>query len=164
MQIKWMVLVFAWCCAFNVEGQEFLQMETKNDPESKKYALGEYLIVKTQSNSEWHKIRLGDFLYEDSIILTDEGFLKISDITHIKDTRPVVYGISKGFQTFGLGYIVYGLLGSLSDNGRRFSTGDAVIGGTALVVGWGFKKAFYERSYAIGSRYRLRLLDLRIRF
>ena len=154
------ILPFLFLTALNA--QQFLQLETINDPESMKFSLGESLIVKTKTNDEWHKITLKEFLYSDSIILIEEGFLKITDIIEIRDTRPVVNALARAAQTFGTAYIVYGLLGSLSDNGNKFQASDAAIGGGAIALGWAFKKAFYIRDYKMGNRYRLRLLDLRI--
>jgi hypothetical protein len=119
--------------------------------------------VKTKSNEDWQKIRLKDFIYTDSIILIEEGFIKLSDITQMRDTRPIVNNIARGAQTFGTAYLIYGLLGSLSDSGQKFQLSDAVFGAGAISLGWIFKKAFYIRDYKMGSRYRLRLLDLRIK-
>lgn len=147
----------------NGYSQQFLQLETINDPESMKFTLGQSLLVKTKTNDEWHKITLKEFLYKDSIIIVEEGFLKVTDITQIRDTRPAVNAIARVAQTFGTAYIVYGLFGSLADNGQKFQVSDALIGGGAIGFGWAFKKAFYIRDYKMGSRYRLRLLDLRIR-
>jgi fermentation-respiration switch protein FrsA (DUF1100 family) len=146
----------------NCFSQQFLQLETINDPKSMKFSLGESLLVKTRTNDEWHKITLKEFLYTDSIILVEEGFLKVYDITQIRDTRPAVNAIARAAQTFGTAFIVYGFLGSLADNGQKFQASDAIIGGGAIAFGWAFKKAFYIRDYKMGSRYRLRLLDLRI--
>lgn len=158
-----MVIILTLSFLVALHAQQFLQLETINDPESKKFSIGESIFIKTITNDEWHKITLKEFLYKDSIILIDEGYLKTSDITHVKDTRPVVYALSKAFQTFGAGYIVYGVIGSFSDRGDKFSVEDALIGSSAIAVGWAFKKAFYIREYKMGKRYRLRLMDLRIR-
>lgn len=162
--VRFLIISFGLFVFQNVNfAQQFLQLETINDPESIKYSLGETMLVKTETNDEWHKIKLKEFIYKDSIILLEEGFLKITDITAIRENRPAVNILAKTAQTFGTAYLVYGLLGSLADDGNKIGLGDVAIGGGAIGLGWAFKKAFYQRDYSIGSRYKLRLLDLRIR-
>ncbi len=157
------LLLYLLLCVFNTSNaQEYLQLETINDPQTQKYALGETILIKRSNSEEWEKIRLGKFLYTENTIVYDGGFLKLEDIQLIRETRPAVNVLSKMLMTFGGAWLVYGLLSGQLDKDAVSGYTDLAIGTSALALGWGVGKAFYKRDYKMGSRYRLRLIDLRM--
>jgi p-aminobenzoyl-glutamate transporter AbgT len=156
------LLIICFFCFNYVNGQQFLQIETINDPQTQKYNLGETIKIKKKDSNEWQSIRMLKFLYNDNVIVYDEGFLNINDIEAIRETRPVVNILSKMMMTFGAVWLVYGGLSGQLDRDPVSGYADLAIGTSSLVAGWGIGKAFYKRDYKIGSRYKLRLLDLRM--
>ncbi len=144
------------------EAQEYLQIETINDPKTEKYQLGETILIKIKDNNEWEKIKMTKFLYKENIIVYQGGFLRLEDIHMVRETRPAVNVLSKMLMTFGSVWLVYGLLSGQLDKDPVSGYSDLIIGTTSLALGWGVGKAFYKRDYKMGSRYRLRLIDLRM--
>lgn len=160
--IKFLFISLAMFCLGNASAQEFLQIETINDPQTQKYMLGETVLIKRKGSEDWEKIKMNKFLYAENIIVYDGGFLNINDIEVIRETRPAVNVLSKMMMTFGSVWLVYGLLSGQLDKDPVSGYADLAIGVSTLAVGWGVGKAFYKRDYKMGSRYRLRLIDLRM--
>jgi hypothetical protein len=105
---------------------------------------------------------MNGFLYKENIIVYQGGFLRLEDIHLIRETRPAVNVLSKMLMTFGSAWLVYGLLSGQLGKDPVSGYSDLIIGTTSLALGWGVGKAFYKRDYKMGSRYRLRLIDLRM--
>ena len=146
----------------SLAGQEYLQIEMHNDPETIKYGLGQKITLKTQQTDEWQTIVLRKFIYDSGTILHDQGMIQLTDITAIRETRPGVGALSLALTTFGGGWLIFGIISQGLDNKAEFGSREVIIGVSALAMGWGVKKAFYKREYTIGKRYKLRLLDLRM--
>jgi hypothetical protein len=159
---KFLLLSLAMCVFSTTKAQEYLQVETINDPLTLKYPLGSTILIKKVDSEDWEKIKLLKFLYPENTIVYDGGFLKLEDIHMVRETRPTVNVLSKMLMTFGGAWLVYGLLSGQLDKDAVSGYADLAIGTSALVVGWGVGKAFYKRDYKMGSRYRLRLIDLRM--
>ncbi len=147
---------------FSIFCQQFLQLETINDPSTEKYSLGQTIVVKLKNNDEWQAIKMQSFLYKENIIVLENGIINLDDIIAVQKSRPAVNVLSKMLMTFGSAWLVFGLLsGELSKN-KDSGYADLAIGVTSFAAGWGVGKAFNKRVYNIGSRYRLRLIDLRM--
>jgi hypothetical protein len=159
----WMVFFLITGYVATMPAQEFLQIEVQNDPETIKYGLGQKIVIKTKQNDEWQAIALRKFIYETGTILYDQGMLQVDDIVAIRETRPGVGALSVALTTFGGAWLAYGLISQGLDNKAEFGTKEIVIGVAALATGWGVKKAFYKRDFHIGKRYRLRLMDMRMK-
>jgi hypothetical protein len=142
-------------------GQEFLQIETKNDPISLKIQRGDSFKCKTASG-EILKIRIQNFDYADTSIISEDGKLLLRDISEIIIYRPTVNVMSKMLMVFGGTWLLYGGLTGQLDKDPISGYSDLAIGTSSVALGWGLGKAFNKRTYKIGSRYRLRLIDLRL--
>ena len=84
-----------------VSGQEYLQIEMQNNPETIKYHLGQKILIKTKQVDEWHSIVLQKFIYESGTIIHEQGMLQVEDITVLRETRPGVGALSLAVTTFG---------------------------------------------------------------
>lgn len=157
-----LLVLFLFASLTVVSGQEYLQIEMQNNPETIKYHLGQKILIKTKQVDEWHSIVLQKFIYESSTIIHEQGMLQVEDITALRETRPGVGALSIALTTFGGGWLVFGAISQGLDNKAEFGTREVVIGVAALAAGWGLKKAFYKRDFHMGKRYKLRLLDLRM--
>ncbi len=161
---KWIFVIFLFVAKVPIcLAQEFLQIEVQNDPETVKYSLGQKIVIKTKQNDEWQSIVMRKFIYETGTILYDQGMVQVDDIIAVRDTRPGVAALSIALTTFGGAWLGFGLVSQGLDNKAEFGTREIVIGVAALATGWGVKKAFYKRDYNIGKRYKLRLMDLRMK-
>lgn len=141
--------------------QEFLQLETINDPETLKFGLRSKVTLRTKTNKDWQTIKLERLLFNDTVIVHTNGLLHLDEITDLRLNRPVVLALSRGAQTFGSAWLVYGSIsGELFRN--RVEWASIGFGVGSIIAGYLFKKAFYHRNVKLGSRYRLRLMDLRV--
>ena len=156
--LPWILLLLP----FLVKGQQFLQLETINDAETKKYPLGTSITLKTKQLDEWQTIKTESFLYDDQTIVYDGGLLHLEDITAVLEHRTAVNVLSRSLTTFGTAWLVFGLFTGKLDKDENTGYSDLAIGVSSVAAGWALRKAFYKRSYKMGSRYRLRLIDLRM--
>ncbi|MBK8701961.1 MAG: hypothetical protein IPN29_21295 [Saprospiraceae bacterium] len=165
-EIKTMTsILFAGFCmltSLSLSAQEYLQIDTYNDPTTKKYHLGEQIVIRTTYNEDWIKITPRKFLYDLNTIVYDDGMLRLDEIAAIRETRPGILALSTAFTTFGGAWLIYGLISKGVDSGSEFDKNDIIIGAVAVITGIGLRKAFYKRDYVMGKRYKLRLLDLRM--
>lgn len=161
---KWIFVIFLFVVMVpSGMSQEYLQIEVHNDPETVKYSLGQKIVIKTIQNEEWQTVVMRKFIYETGTILYDQGMLQVDDIIAVRETRPGVAALSIALTTFGGAWLGFGLVSQGLDNKAEFGTKEIAIGVAALATGWGVKKAFYKRDYNIGKRYKLRLLDMRMK-
>lgn len=158
----WLFVFLLFAANTAIHGQEYLQIEMHNHPETIKYHLGQKIQIKTKQVDEWHAIVLQKFIYESATIIHEQGLLQLEDITAIRETRPGIGAMSIALTTFGGGWLLFGVIGQGLDDRAEFGTREILIGVAALATGWGLKKAFYKRDYVMGKRYKLRLLDLRM--
>ena len=155
-----LLLVFSF---FQATSQRYLQLETANDPETLKYSENDKITYKALNIPDWQSRKIEKFMVADSLVLFDNGFMRISDFDAIQTTRPVVGLASKTFMTFGVGWGFFALVDEAYNKGKQIDTKTVVIGATSFAVGYGLQKFFYKRTHKLGKRYRLRLLDLSIR-
>ena len=142
--------------------QEYLVIETTNDPETIKLPLGTKLEYKMVGDDEWLTSTMTQFLYNDNIIVIDEGFLRLEDITHVRRYRKPAAYIGYLLEGFGAGWAVLGTIGPIAEGNYDDIPVNVVAGALFYGLGWGVKKLFYKRTLKVGSRYRLKLMDLRL--
>lgn len=152
------------CCLLNLCAQQFVQLETINDPETLKFNLGEKITFKMAGGDQWTRKRISSLLFKDTTIVFDDGLVHLNDISHIQLTRPYADIIGKGFMAFGVSWFVFGGLAALTsqDERTKFGWDSFAIGASAAGTGYLFRKLFYKRTVKMGERYRLRMLDLRM--
>jgi hypothetical protein len=134
-----------------------------NEPETWKYPLGSKITIRLKNDDEWRNFVLMYFNYKEKSIKVDDGStIRLEEIDIIQKTRPEVGIASKMFMTFGVAWLGFGLItGELGKN-KDSGYSDLAIGLSSVGLGYGMHKAFYKRKFKIGTRYRLRLLDLRV--
>lgn len=150
------------------KAQKFIQLELPGDPIAMKYFEGNSIAYKLADYP-------GDFFnkviqtidVENEILVFDDGFIEVSDITHIRRFRPWAKALGYSLNTFGVVWIGYGALGAafvqddgFGNEGTRFGWDTAIIGGTAILAGWILRKWLYKKDYKIGKYARLRMLDI----
>jgi hypothetical protein len=158
------LLILVLSCIGGAWSQEFLQIETKNDPTTIKFGRGSVLLIKTVSEPEVYRpIQILDFDYTNQAIIYDEGRLALADIKSILQKRAEVNVFSKMLMTFGTVWLGYGLLGGQLGKNETSGYADLAIGASSVALGYGMYRAFYKRHIQIGDKYKLRLIDLRMK-
>ncbi|HMS68702.1 MAG: hypothetical protein IPN72_15440 [Saprospiraceae bacterium] len=153
-------LLFTSCTLWS---QKYLQLETINDPQTLKYTENDKLTFRSVSLPDWQSRRIERLVIPDSLVIFNDGFMKLDQFDAIQTTRPIVGIAGKGFMTFGVAWGVFGIIDELYNPGKQIDTKTVVIGSTSFLVGYGLQKLFYKRTHKLGKRYRLRLLDLSIK-
>lgn len=143
-----------------INAQRLLQLEMINDPESTKYYEGMNITFMIKGSDEWITRRIETIMISDNAILFDEGFFNVNDIVAVQTKRYGIALMSGALQSFGAGWTGFGIIDEVARPGKQSSLQTWVIGASSFLTGWGLRKLFYKRKHALGSRYRLRLMDL----
>lgn len=155
--MKSLLLCFFILIAATTYGQQYLQLETKNDPETIKFSSGDRISFKTDGAEGWQHKKIEKFILSDSLIIFENGYQHIGKLTKIRLPRKILGKMSNGLMQFGAVWTVYMIITN------EISLRNGIIGGGSMFVGWIVKKLFYQRKYILGERYRLRLIDLSLK-
>jgi len=152
---------FFMSSVFTLKAQVFLQLEEAKEIQARKYYVGDVIEIKTTEFPKiWQKIRLERFLVDEQTIITDEGIISLSAITHVKLTNKRLAIFGGSLISFGAGWFLFGTIGSFVEGRLIIAGGQWAIGGTALVVGYLFWKYASKRKLKMGKNNRLRIVDI----
>ena len=148
--------------------QKFIQLELPGDPIAFKYFEGSTIAYKLADYpDDFFNKTIQTIDIDNELLVFDDGFIEVSEITHIRRFRPWAKALGYSLNTFGVVWLGYGALGAafaeddgFGNEGTRFGWDTAVIGGTALLTGWILRKWLYKKDYKIGKHARLRMLDI----
>lgn len=145
------------------KAQVFLQLEMKNDPETIKFSRGDVLTFKTKSQpKEWISREIIDIKVSENVVVFEDGFRHLEEIISIRLYRRTFDNFTKMIQKFAVGWLVFGGLSLLVVPDSTIPLGALLVSSGAFYgTGWLLNKLFKYRKVKLGSRYRLRLLDLR---
>ncbi len=156
------ILICFLLFSVKTNAQEFLQLETKNDPSTIKYPIGSTIKIKKLGSKEWSTIKILGFSYADTSIVYEEGKLSLSTISEVQRSRPGVSVAGKMLMVFGTTWLTYGAIAGELDKDPVSGYSDLAIGVSTVALGLGLNTFFKDRKFKIGTRYRLRLIDLRL--
>ena len=143
-----------------VKAQKFIQLELPGDPIALKYFEGMSIAFKhVDYPDDWFNKVIKSIDVQNQLLVFDDGYINMSEITHIRRFRPWVKALGITLNSFGVVWLSYGgLAAAFSD--FDFGVDTAVIGGSALLVGWILRKWLYKKDYKIGNHAHLRMLDI----
>ncbi|HPK09481.1 MAG TPA: hypothetical protein P5235_08030 [Saprospiraceae bacterium] len=141
--------------------QTFLQLNRFANPEPKRFYVGDKLTYKLNSfGDEWFSHTIDDLNLVDSLIIFEQGFIDVSNISELRIYKPVVRGLGAKLIQFGVLWVVYGIIIDLVDNNNPFTIGNASIGLGGMVVGWSMKTFLSKKDYKINEKNRVKLMYL----
>jgi len=166
--VRILSIVFFVLLAQLVTAQKFIQLELPGDPIASKYFAGSSFAYKLiDYPDEYFNKVIKQIDIENEILVFEDGYIEVADITHIRRFRPWAKALGYSLNTFGAVWITYGILGDvftdddgLGNEGTRFGWDTAIIGGTAILTGWIMRKWLYKKDYKLGKHARLRMLDI----
>ena len=158
-----LILPFFFGIDVKLNAQVFLQLEMKNDPETLKFRRGDVLTFRTKSQpKEWVSKEIIDIKVSENVIVFEEGFRHIDEIIALRLHRKTLDDLTRMVQKFAIGWLVIGGLALLVVPNSTIPLGALLISSASFYSGgWVLNKLFKYRVVKMGSRYRLRLLDLR---
>ena len=151
-------------CAFPLisNAQKLLQIEKRNSLKTQRYYIGDELIFQLEGDDEyWYKERIQDVLVDANSILFPSRVINISKITRIRSFKNQAWsrGISNNAFIASGGFVGLSLIGAAATE-FMLSAASVIIPGSAVVVGLAIRLIFKRKTYRIGKKRRLRVLDL----
>jgi hypothetical protein len=143
--------------------QIYIQLEDALTTQVFRYHVGDEIEIRTKAFPDhWKKSEIVDLIPEDSIIVLEEGYVKVDDILRIRRKKGKAGKIIGGsLMSLGSGILVFGTLGSLGDNSPTSAGGSAILGGLTTLIGWLISKTGRRKKFTIGKHTRLKMYDIR---
>lgn len=139
--------------------QKLLQIEDPKEVKTIRYYEGEKITFRTAYfGKEWQSKKIKSIMVEEAVIVFEDGFISLSEITHIRHGLPIRKIVGKALMTFGVGWLTYGGI-ALMLNLPNVVPKDLLVGGIALASGY-IIQLFSRKIYIVGKNARLRLLDI----
>ncbi|NNF22396.1 MAG: hypothetical protein HKN67_10660 [Saprospiraceae bacterium] len=160
---NWVLKLILLFFCMNGNAQVFLQIETRNQPQSIKIPEGEILHFTLKEYPDvWRSERIHSINYEENLIVLEEGFYKIDDIAKVRLFRKWAKGLGYGLMQFSAGWFLYGGIASLASSEYTMSKREIIIGGAIAAAGFLINKLLYKRNIKLGKQHRLRIVDIRM--
>ncbi len=141
--------------------QKVMQIETRGKVNTKKFYVGDELMIKLASDNFWRTATIFDIFVEDNEIDFDFGVVHLSEITALRTMAQ--YNRGRNWQRWlfrsGASFILYTPLELIYSDEPNYSL--IAFGAALSVVGIMLRPIVNKYSLTrIGKRKRLRLLDL----
>lgn len=167
MKIAFSFLLSFFFIACAAPAQKVLQMEKFGKVKTTKFYIGDEITFTLQDDSKyWYKGVIQDILVEEGLVLMRNQAVKVNEISAIRSFHPSRWSrpISSNLFVFAASWTLFKIATLPFNSGSVFDTkigvADGVIVGSAVVLGFLIRKIFKYRTYKIGKKRRLRLLDL----
>jgi hypothetical protein len=162
--MRYFLLCFCFFIVSLAFSQKVLKLDTPKKPSKMSFLIGETITFRledTKENPVWYTERILDFDVDKGTIVFDKWQIHYQDITHVRNGRARQRARTTGamLKTFGVGLIGFSTLGRLTKNCPNCNEA-LVAGAGSTLVGWLIQKISGPKSYKIGTKNKLRLLDL----
>jgi hypothetical protein len=144
--------------------QVFLQMERSGKAATTKFSPGRELTYRLAGKKEWETAVLERILPEENRVLLGIRYLAPDDIGALRSYQPQSWSkpLATNLYVFGAAWTGFALGASLVDRDDPYTAGDAIVAGSAIVTGFLIKSLFRHRTFRMGEKRRLRIIDLRV--
>lgn len=161
---RFLLPLFLFAFLVPAPAQVFLQMERSGTAATKKFSPGSELTYRLAGKKEWETAVLERILPEENRVLLGIQYLAPEDIGALRSYRPQSWSkpMATNLYVFGAGWTVFALGASLVDRDDPYSAGDAIVAGSAIITGFLIKSLFRQRTFRMGEKRRLRIIDLRV--
>lgn len=155
-----LVLLLIGC--LSAPAQRMLLLERAGSPRPQKIFAGTLLEYKVAGADYWSRGEIQDFVEERQLLVFDDRYVALSDITYLRFRRGLARPLALSLQTFGLGWSFFAAVGYTFDGNpdTHYSWGDAIVSGSSIGLGFLLQKAFQTRRIRLGDRRRLRIVDV----
>ncbi len=161
---------FALACALllvacSLSAQVWLQMEKRGSARTVKFRPGEVLTWRMAGDRTWYREELVRLIPEDSIVVFANRYVKLDQITAIRSFAGSRWSkpLSRQLYLFGLSWSGYALIASIFDETDPYDRSDLSVTLTSFATGFVLHQMFKSRTFRLGKRRRLRIVDLRIK-
>lgn len=142
--------------------QIVLQIERSSSLKTKKIAIGTGVTYRMEGDKTWYSGTIERLLPEDSLIVFNNRYLKVGQISAFRYERPWTRVAGRQLFWFGLAWSGFALIGTATDGieSTNYRWSDAAVTGSAVAVSTLLPKLFYYRKLPFGKNKRLRIVDL----
>ena len=154
-------ILFIFICIFSsgLSGQRILQIEDPKKVETIRYFEGQKITFRTvESGKEWETRKIKRILVDESVIVFDQEFVHINQITHVKEKIVLREVVGKILMTFGSAWLLYGGIAIVFGLPNVVAR-DLIFGGVAITSGWLIQQ-LSRKVYTMGKNGRIRLIDI----
>lgn len=126
-----------------------------------RYHIGDEITYQIAGDGNyWYNGVINDIYVEDGFVILRDQIVKIEDIKAIRSFKTARFSrmISNTAFSFDVAWILFSV-GTIPF-GNTLAVADAIIVGSTFIVGALIRTMFRQRTYRIGGKRRLRLLDL----
>ncbi len=147
---------------FNLSAQVYLQLELVNDPQARKYTIGDEITYKTSYMGDiWVTGQIKDILIEDNALVLSNELLSLEHVTYFRTYRKSLLYLTGMLKSFGILWTGYGtVLSALQRPGITWGQTLSVGIGT-FATGYILQKLFYKVPIKLNDNNRLRIVDTR---
>ncbi|MFK7809722.1 MAG: hypothetical protein AB8F74_18090 [Saprospiraceae bacterium] len=160
--MKYLLLFsFLLSCGFSATAQKFIQMEKYGSAKVKKYYIGDELTYKLKEFPDtWTTSVIEDIVMEENLVIFSNRTVNLKELISIRSFEPARWSapIAKNLYRFGLSWGVLSLLAPLA--GTPLTWAAAIVPAVAFVTGFLLKKIFRHRTYKLGKKRWLRMLNM----
>ncbi len=160
MKLPLLLTFFLLCFSVLLQGQIILQMDGYNTKKTVNFYEGEEITVRLKGEEKYHTFTIVRLIPETNTILTQLGPIQVEDIVRYRSYKgkKASKALSLTFYNFGASWVLFSLGAALVGNPLTWSV--AIVGGTSALIGFLIRKIFKQRTYKIGKKRRMRILDL----
>ncbi len=158
-----LLILFSIFITNSLFSQKLLQIEKVGTLKTQRYYIGDEVVFQLKGETEnyWYKERIEDVLVDAKSILFTNRVIKIDDIAKIRTFKN--RGWSKGLSNNAFvasGSFVGMSLFAAALTEFMLSPATVILPGSAIVAGLIIRFIFRRKTYKMGKRRRLRVLDL----
>ncbi len=162
MKITGLAIVFILGFLTVLSGQKFLIIEKSGSPHTKRFSTYDQITFQLKGdNKGWYKRQILDMNPDAQLILLDDTWIPLSDISRIKmpNKRAIPMILGTALQAGGISMVLgdawYTAVGK-----PEYSQGGWEFGLINIAVGTGLKALLGPIKYTLGKNIRLRVIDV----
>ena len=154
------LIILSFICLSQLDAQVMLRMERRGKVKTQAFHEGQELTVWLKGEDGFHTIFIKKMYPETGMILTQLGPIQVENIEKIRIYKSKKMGkaLAWSFWNFGLAWGFYSLIDALVGGTLTWSI--LIVMGITGLLGLIFFKLFRHKTYKIGKKRRLRILDM----
>ncbi len=161
MRISILFFLFLFLNLSNADAQVQLKMDKFGKKKSLDFHEGDEIVVRLKGETGYHKLYIKKLYPEANLISTQLGTIELGQIERLRvfKTRKLGKILKYQFWTFGAGWAFYSVIAALF-LGEPWLWSTAVVLGVAFLIGWIFGFSLRHKTYKIGKKRKLRIMDI----
>lgn len=160
--MRWIILLLFMSLSWNGYGQKFLQIEKYGKTKVVKFYIGDELTYQINGDKKtWYHGTINDLLVDENMIVFENKVVNMKDISAIRTFKNARLSRTLSIQLYAFGLAFGGMSAIAALVGWwEITAFTVVVVGSALVLGLLIRHIFKWKTYKMGKRNWLRMLDI----